>query len=423
MSYSYTKNPKRLREEARSFASDKKGPREVWSALKSWASDRGPVAVKAAVFEFLERYGTRPEAVPVFPEVLQQASEISPSLKGKERKHLVELADCASLTAKGGLALQPAINPKTDRLLNMPVSGSRPDPSLFFRPAETPKLPQLGNVGPLVPSSDINQLIKARDAMLHVNEKPYELPTPAKTPYKKKEHKQPPEIMSFSMPMGSSKSLKTGKKGEKLIRSLIEKMKEHAKEEHKTASPPRVERAEKTPEKAKPKRKRPKKAKTPKKEEIVKKAKPKPKRKKAKKRKAPKKVAPKKEEAPKKIKTKLRPRPKSKPKKKKPRKIKARPKKKRPKPKKKAIKKAKPKPRPKKKIVKRRAAKKKPKKTKAKPKPKPKKKPAKKKAKKKPKKKPPKKKAKKKTPKKSAKKKPKPKKKKKPAKKKKGKKK
>ncbi len=281
---------KRLRELACSLAEKSTGPYTAWLDLKAWASNKGSEAHKAAVFEFLDRYNTSPEAVPLFPEVLQHASRISSSLPENERKTLIELADRASATAKGGFAI---ISPDKDRIVRMPLSSSRPAPVLSFRPRQASSSPRLSVPGPLVPSPDIERFIEARDTLFRINDKLHELPAPIKAQRKeqrKQEYQQSPELMSFSMPFSSKPVLKADK-GEELVRSLIEKMKEQAKEEKKERRPSKAAAAgaARAPKKAKAKPKG-----KPKKKPAKKKAKKKPKekpKKKAKKKKPAKKKA------------------------------------------------------------------------------------------------------------------------------------
>ncbi|MBU0531989.1 hypothetical protein KKB44_00685 [Candidatus Micrarchaeota archaeon] len=219
---------------------------EVWTELKSWAiKANDPLAMKAAVFEFLAVHGTRPEAAPLLPEIMRDAAHISPTLPEEEKKRLIELTNNVSLALKAPptLMLEP-IKP------TLPVAGNRPAPILSFN------LNQENILTPLTPATDIDGLIKARDTLLKVNENVLTMNVPQK------------HAMNASM---------ASDKGEELIQSLIEKLQSHSANEMQSYS---IQKSEE-PKKAK---KKPKKKITPKKK-VKKKTKPKKAKKKSAKKK------------------------------------------------------------------------------------------------------------------------------------------
>lgn len=158
-------NPKDMWKKAEEIAKSRKSALEIWTELKSWAvKEKEPVAMKAAIFEFLALHGTNPEAAPLLPEIFRDASHISSSLPKKEKELLIELADKASLALKFSYNSPIALNP-TEVGTNMPLARNRPSLMLSLQPSGdsvifTPLIPTLGPEG----------LIRARDTMLSVND-------------------------------------------------------------------------------------------------------------------------------------------------------------------------------------------------------------------------------------------------------------
>lgn len=129
-------------------------PSEAWSRLREWAGSQGhPSAMKAAVFQFLELHGTRPEAISAIPDVLRSASALH--LEGPERRNLIDLTERSC----NSLELRLASNA-------LPVSGNRPAPAFFLNPM---KEGSADIYAPLAPTRDPEKLIQARDTILHVN--------------------------------------------------------------------------------------------------------------------------------------------------------------------------------------------------------------------------------------------------------------
>jgi hypothetical protein len=275
---SHSDSPLNIWSKAGKIAKSDKDAHGVWTQLKSWAmKQESPVAMKAAVFEFLAVYGTSPKAAPLLPEVFREAAHISSALPENEKKVLVELADLATAALKSSYS--PISTDPRDFSPNLPVRDKRPSLMLSFRPDV-----EKGIYAPLTPSADADGLIKARETMMRVNDMLLNMNMKQDPRVKEKE----------SADVGVLNAATGSDRGEELIQSLIEKMKSHAAEEetyrYKTEEEP-------------PKKKKAKKKKTAKKK-PKKKAKKKAKKKPAKKKAAPKKKAAKKKPQKKKAKKK-----------------------------------------------------------------------------------------------------------------------
>jgi hypothetical protein len=224
------------------MAKSSQDPHEVWTELKVWSvSQKDPVAAKAAIFEFLAVHGTNPHAAPLLPEIFRDASYISAGLPADEKKVLVELADRAFSALKMSYNTPSELNPrKLDT--NVPVKRGKPELALHFsRDGDS------GIFAPLAPTADVHGLMKTRDTLLKVND----------------------TVLSMNMPVGSGSRKETDRKedvksldaaarsdrGEELIQSLIEKMKEHSAEggsfRKPRAEPPRKKAKKKPKKKAK----------------------------------------------------------------------------------------------------------------------------------------------------------------------------
>jgi hypothetical protein len=133
------------------------GPAEAWTKLRSWAEKEShPFAMKAAVFQFLEIHGTKPEAASIVPEVLHTAATMH--LEPHEKKNLISLSDRAFRALE--------FNVRKDHL-SLPVENNRPAPALTMNPYSDKRS---DIYAPVTPSRDINHLIDARDTIYHVNE-------------------------------------------------------------------------------------------------------------------------------------------------------------------------------------------------------------------------------------------------------------
>jgi hypothetical protein len=71
-------SPAELRLQAKSIVSVGKPAKAAWSELKSWAYDKGPVALRSAAMEFISVYGRSPEAQFLMPEVMRSSSGFMP---------------------------------------------------------------------------------------------------------------------------------------------------------------------------------------------------------------------------------------------------------------------------------------------------------------------------------------------------------
>jgi hypothetical protein len=71
-------SPLDLALQARQIAKSGMPPRAAWSELKSWASGKGPLALRSAAMEFISVYGRSPEAQLLMPEVMRSSSGFAP---------------------------------------------------------------------------------------------------------------------------------------------------------------------------------------------------------------------------------------------------------------------------------------------------------------------------------------------------------
>src|SRR5574337_1170726 len=70
--------PLDLASQARQIARSGMPARAAWGELKSWASDKGPMALRSAAMEFISVYGRNPEAALLMPEVMRSSSGFMP---------------------------------------------------------------------------------------------------------------------------------------------------------------------------------------------------------------------------------------------------------------------------------------------------------------------------------------------------------
>lgn len=146
---------KSLLERAASLAREK-GPADAWPAMWAWAEkEQHPFAMKAAVFQFLEIHGTKPEAASIVPQVLHTASSMH--LESSERERLVGLSNRVFRSLE--------LNLRKEHLV--PISNERPAPAFFLNPYEARKA---DIYAPAVPSRDVMHMISARDTIFNVNQ-------------------------------------------------------------------------------------------------------------------------------------------------------------------------------------------------------------------------------------------------------------
>lgn len=241
---SHSDSPKEIWSKAGRLANAGKNAHEAWTDLKSWALESNdPVAMKAAVFEFLAAYATSPEAAPLLPEVFRDAVHISSALPSQEREILIELAEKATTSVKLPSGARTEINPKKLDL-NLPLAGNRPATEISVQPSKSAEILQ-----PFKPSMNNQDLLKARDAMLNVNEGVLATQIAIRPPKGRPKKQQLEEVKSYNLP--SNASYMSADKGDELVQSLIEKLKSHSSE---ATSKPRL-LAPPVPEKKKAKKK------------------------------------------------------------------------------------------------------------------------------------------------------------------------
>lgn len=187
-----TRNPEEIRRDARRILSSGKGPREAWGELSSWAAGRGPAAAKGAAVEFLAAHGRNPEAAALMPEIMRSVS----SLPFDERLALVHhMRDRAAQ-----MRLPPQM-PAIQRAL--PLAGPRPAAITSFGPVRGPIGPGL-RPEPRPPSPAISPAIsqaRARPEFLR--------------PQRFDSSKSPDTVA-----MGANK-------GERLVRTLVQRVRSH----------------------------------------------------------------------------------------------------------------------------------------------------------------------------------------------------
>jgi hypothetical protein len=207
----YDRNPDELRRRARLIANSGKNARSTWEELKKWASGKGPAAMKGAMIEYLNFFGSSPESAAMLPEILRNAS-LLPS--PQERREIFRLAKYK----KHAIAEHQGLSMKSD----MPVEKSRPSLSLTFNPAPPTDLPRLGAIAPLSPAADHS---KIRDLHFSMRERmsvqirdSWRAAAPVASPV------FDPTKSPDTFVMGAHK-------GEHLVKSLIHTLRSHGSDE------------------------------------------------------------------------------------------------------------------------------------------------------------------------------------------------
>ncbi len=263
-----TDNPANMRQQARGIASNKSA-RAAWSELKSWASGKGPIAMKSAADEFIAIHGRSPEAAILLPEVLHSASW---GMSPMERHGMLAGHRPSPML---GRPSPTQFNPREPKEM-LPLS-------ILFRPKQKDDAPRLGAMIPLDSQHDPVYLKDAQFRMRGSAD--LTLPKPFPGPQQKSFD---PAKSPDSFHMGAQAS-----SGGELLRNLVHNMRTHGRDDFtrshsmpmrdaplaKTlASKPIPAQAPK-PKAAKPKTAKPKAAKARKiksksKKRVVRKAKP-----------------------------------------------------------------------------------------------------------------------------------------------------
>ncbi|MEW6036341.1 MAG: hypothetical protein AB1529_07035 [Candidatus Micrarchaeota archaeon] len=234
-------NPDEMRKQANRIVRNGKTARDAWSELRQWASGKGPLAMKTAMQEFVGEYGGSSEAAALMPDMLNASKVLSPL----ERREVLELAGHKVADMR---APARTVTPKA----SLPLSGQRPALSLSFQPAAAPRL---GATDPLSARGDHTYM---RDIHMHMRDRLVpSLGKPALAAASE-------EAKHFDASKSPDSHVFGAGGGEHLVRSLIHKVRSHAREEghHLSqaahAPAPRrhvVKHVRKKPAKAKPAKK------------------------------------------------------------------------------------------------------------------------------------------------------------------------
>lgn len=238
-----------LRDEARSMAARSREPGRAWSELSSWASGKGPAAMKAAIMGFLETYGSRPESVAILPEVTRAAAMLPPG----DRIAMVSLANRSFSAISGFGGSAPG--------QNVSMRDGRPALSLAFQKPGQKQVQKAipGTLAaPAVQSPGIAQMLEARDRIFHVSGQIAEAKGISRPPVVQAGIRLPPRPVPVAG--GRFRPVMGAADGHALVRSLIAKVRSHASEEHYLAPAAKKEAPKKTS--AKPSKRKPSRRKT-----------------------------------------------------------------------------------------------------------------------------------------------------------------
>ncbi len=189
-------SPENLRRQARAIAARGNDANVSWSELRSWASGKGPVAMKSAMIEFISAHGSSPEAALLMPRLMSDQS-----LSAIERKELLSFSKQTVQPRPGFEALKPRLSAPSGK------------PSAL-RPAEMPRHFQLPSPADHADVRELHLLIREKTKMSL-------LPKPLETPRFDSTRSPDSVVMSAGM-----------HKGEHLVHSLVEKLRSHARDEH-----------------------------------------------------------------------------------------------------------------------------------------------------------------------------------------------
>src|SRR5512143_819107 len=221
-------SPESLRKQARAIAARGNDPNESWSELRSWASGKGPLAMKSAIIEFISAHGTSPEAALLMPRLMNDQT-----LFPLERKEALALSKHGpQMHGAQAERLKPKFSAPSGRSIAL-----RPDDS--FRPVFS--LPSPSDHAAM---RDMHLTIRENTRISLERPAPTALATPRFDPAKSPDS----VVMSAGM-----------HKGEHLVHSLVEKLKSHARDErpvHMSGEPRAGKAKSKTAAKRRPPAKR-----------------------------------------------------------------------------------------------------------------------------------------------------------------------
>ena len=204
-----------LRHQAQKITESGKPAKIVWSELRTWASNRGPLAIKSAVMEFITSYHGSSELAVLLPELIR-SSTFSPY----EQKALVELAN--HKVSLIGNSMAPTLSARP----LLPTSSSRPDLALFLNPrAKTSLLHSEFGSDP-------------RNAIFALKEKTQISVTRPKMAEGRNQHQNfdPSTLQSYSMAF-DSRGISSG---ESLLSNLTGNLRSHSFDGEATIKPKRV---------------------------------------------------------------------------------------------------------------------------------------------------------------------------------------
>lgn len=202
-------NPANLRQQAHDIASKAKSARSAWSELKTWASGKGPLAMKSAADEFMATHARSPEAAIIIPEVLQSASF---GMSPMERQGL--------LTGRPS----PMLGRPSPTQFNPMASREMFSLSNFFKPKQNEAMPRLGAVIPVDAQRDPVYLKDAQFRMRGSADVTLPKPSlgPARPPQKSFDASKSPD----SLHMGAQ-----GGSGGEILHNLVQNMRTHGRDD------------------------------------------------------------------------------------------------------------------------------------------------------------------------------------------------
>ncbi|NYZ74431.1 hypothetical protein H0O00_04775 [Candidatus Micrarchaeota archaeon] len=203
-------NPANLRQQARAIASKAKSATSAWSELKTWATGKGPLAMKSAAEEFMAVHGRSPEAAILLPEAMHSASwGMSPA----QRQDLLIGQRPSSMLDRSS---PTQFNPREPKEM-LPLS-------IFFRPKQKASGPMLGAIIPLDSQHDPVYLKDAQFRMRGAAEVALPKPSLGQAHPTQKSFDASRSPDSFHMGV-------QGSSGGEVLRSLVERMRSHGRDD------------------------------------------------------------------------------------------------------------------------------------------------------------------------------------------------
>ena len=185
---------------ARAIAARGDDPNSSWSLLRSWASGKGPLAMKSAIIEFISAHGTSPEAALLMPRLMNDQT-----LSPLERKEALALSKHGpQMHGAQAESLKPKFSAPSGKSIAL-----RPDDS--FRPVFS------------LPSPSDHAAMRAMHLTIRENTRiSLERPAPRGLETPRFDPSKSPDSVVMNAGMH---------KGEHLVHSLVEKLRSHARDE------------------------------------------------------------------------------------------------------------------------------------------------------------------------------------------------